>query len=71
MKLRDGGITIIIIIGVLAIAGYLSSRWLGNDNFIEDYSEDMIESYTGLEIEFSPEEGENHDNCESDRKEDS
>lgn len=55
MKLYDGGV---LVVGILVVAlgvGYLSSRWLGEDNPIEEAAEEVIESQTGMEIDLSPE----------------
>lgn len=54
MKLYDGGTTVLIIIGVAALVGFLSSRWLGDDNVIEEFSEEIIESNTGIDIDLTP-----------------
>ena len=54
MKCRDGGSTIIIILGMLAIVGYISSRWLGDDNEIEEFAESAIEMQTGANIDLTP-----------------
>ena len=47
----------IILIGVLIVAlsvGYLSSRWLGDDNEIEELAEDIIKMKTGMDIDITP-----------------
>lgn len=54
MKLYDGGFIIISIIVVALAAGYASSRWLGDDNPIEEVAEEVIESQTGMEIDLTP-----------------
>ena len=54
MKLYDGGLIIISIIVVALAVGYASSRWLGDDNPIEEAAEEVIESQTGMEIDLTP-----------------
>lgn len=54
MKLYDGGTTALIIIGVAAIIGVLSSRWLGDDNEVEETAEKVIEMQTGVDLDLSP-----------------
>lgn len=61
MKLYDFGIVIIIgVIAVCAIGGYVSSRYLGNDNPIEEAAEEVIEEETGLDVDLSPDSKETH-----------
>lgn len=54
MKLYDGGIIVISIIVVALAAGYASSRWLGDDNPVEEAAESVIEEQTGLDIDLTP-----------------
>lgn len=54
MKLRDGGLTVAIIIGVALFIGYMSGKWLGHDNVIEEAGEAVIEEVTGFDIDLSP-----------------
>lgn len=54
MRLYDGGSTILIIIAVAALVGVVSSRWLGDDNAVEETAEEVIENETGLKIDLSP-----------------
>lgn len=54
MKLHDGGTTILIILGVLGVVGFLSSRWLGDDNPVEETAEEVIEMHTGVSVDLSP-----------------
>jgi hypothetical protein len=70
MKLRDGGTTILIILAVVAVGGYLSSRWLGHDNVIEETAENVIEQHTGVDIDLSPNspDGEHHRHSDSEHK---
>jgi hypothetical protein len=58
MRLYDGGV-IIIIVAAIAIIGMVSSRWLGDDNPIEEVAEDLVESQTGLALDFTPDSSEN------------
>lgn len=55
MKLYELGI-IILIGGLVALAtvGYLSQKWLGADNEIEEHVEEVILDHTGLKIDLSP-----------------
>ena len=54
MKLYDGGLIIIGIIITALVAGYASSRWLGDDNPVEESAESIILEQTGLDIDLSP-----------------
>ena len=55
MKLYDGGSLLVVGILVVAlVAGYVSTRWLGNDNPVEEAAEEVIESQTGMDIDLSP-----------------
>lgn len=55
MIFRDAGITIlIIIVAVCAIGGFVSSKWLGDDNPVEEFSEDVIKMETGVSIDLTP-----------------
>ena len=54
MKLYDGGLLVVCIIVVALGVGYLSSRWLGHDNAVEEAAEEVIESQTGMMIDLSP-----------------
>ena len=55
MKLYELGI-IILIGGLVALAtvGYLSQKWLGADNELEEHVEEVILDHTGLEMDLSP-----------------
>ena len=44
----------IVLIGVVAIIGFGSSYLLGNDNPIEEKSENFIQELTNIEIDLSP-----------------
>ena len=54
MKLYSGGFIVISIIVVALAAGYASSRWLGDDNPVEEAAESVIEEQTGLDIDLTP-----------------
>jgi hypothetical protein len=54
MVLRDGGSTVLIVLGVLVVAGFLSQRFLGHDNLVEEAAEYAIEAHTGVDIDLSP-----------------
>ena len=54
MKLREGGTTVLIIIAVMAVLGYASSKFLGEDNVVEETAEEVIEMHTGVDIDLSP-----------------
>lgn len=54
MKLYDGATTVLIIIGVAALLGVLSARWLGEDNAVEETAEEVIEMHTGVDLDLSP-----------------
>lgn len=54
MKLYDGGLIVISILIVALAAGYASSRWLGDDNPIEESAETVIHEHTGLDIDLTP-----------------
>lgn len=55
MKLYDASILIFlgIVIGACAI-GLFSSKYLGDDNPIEEISEEIIEEKTGLSVDLTP-----------------
>lgn len=55
MKLYEMGL-VILISSLIALAGigYLSQKWLGHDNEIEEHVEEVIEDITGVEIDLSP-----------------
>ena len=54
MRLYDGGVLVVGILVVALVAGYASSRFLGEDNPIEETAEEVIESQTGMDIDLSP-----------------
>ena len=54
MKHYECGTTIIIIISVVGLIGFMSSRILGNDNPIEELAEEIIENETGINLDLSP-----------------
>lgn len=55
MKMYDLGVTIIIVVVSICIAGgLLSTLWLGKDNVIEEAAEKVIERETGIDIDLTP-----------------
>ena len=59
MRLYDGGLIIIGIVIVALAAGYTSSRWLGDDNPIEESAETVIREHTGVDMDLTPSSAEN------------
>jgi hypothetical protein len=59
MKLYDAGTTVLIIIAVVAAIGVLSSKFLGDDNAVEEFSEEILELKTGVSVDLTPESQEN------------
>jgi len=55
MKRCSVSLTIIIVVAIAAIAGAISSRFLGNDNVVEQVAEDIIKEETGIDVDLSPE----------------
>lgn len=55
MKLYDGGSTVLIIIAIVSVVGLLSTRFLGDDNVVEETAEEVIKMHTGVDIDLSPE----------------
>lgn len=55
MKLYEGGMLVLGILVVALAAGYASSRFLGQDNPVEEAAEEVIESQTGIDIDLTPE----------------
>jgi len=66
IKLRELGIVVLIILALVAIGGYFSSKFFGHDNPIEEMAEDFIQSQTGFFLDLSPqnEDGEHHEDFE-------
>jgi len=54
VKLYEIGTVIIVIVGVAAIVGLLSARFLGHDGPIEETSEAIIQHHTGIDLDLSP-----------------
>ena len=51
----DFGIVIAGIIVVVALTvGYISKKYLGDDNIVEEVAEKVIDSETGIDIDLSP-----------------
>lgn len=42
------------IIAVVAAVGYVSSKYLGDDNVVEELSEEVIEDMTGVDVDLTP-----------------
>ena len=63
MKLYDCGTSIFIFIVVVGLMGFLSSRILGDDNPIEEFTEEIIEQETGIEIDLSPKSAQESHGC--------
>jgi len=54
-RLNDMGIIVIgTIVVICALGGYISSKFMGNDNAVEELAEDVIEDNTGVKIDLSP-----------------
>lgn len=53
MKLKDGGTAVLIAVVLLGVVGYFSSRFLGDDNIVEETAESIIELHTGADIDLS------------------
>jgi len=48
-KLYDGGIGIVLVfVLIVAAGGYISSKFLGDDNVVEEVSESIIENQMDL-----------------------
>ena len=45
---------IFVLLAFAASVGYVSSRFLGSDNFIEENMEDIIEDQVGLIFDLTP-----------------
>lgn len=56
MKLYDLTIPIIlIVVGISAVVGYFSTKFLGPDNPVEQIAEEVIDAETGIKVDLSPE----------------
>lgn len=54
-RLNDLSIPIVIIVVAgAAIVGWFSHVWLGDDNEVEEISEQIIESQTGQDVDLTP-----------------
>ncbi len=52
---KDIGLIFIIVIVIVAGGvGFYSRRFLGNDNSVEEISEEIIKEATGVDIDLSP-----------------
>lgn len=54
MKLYEGSLLVVGILVVALLAGHVSSRFLGEDNPVEEAAEEVIESQTGINLDLSP-----------------
>jgi hypothetical protein len=55
MRLCDVSLLIVIVVAVVAAAiGYGSSKYLGDDNPVEEAAEEVIEADTGIDIDLTP-----------------
>ena len=55
MKFRDASLIILIsILIVCGVGGYVSSKYLGDDNPVEEIAENIIEKETGAKIDLTP-----------------
>lgn len=54
MKLYGGLIAGGIVVAVLIALGVFSTKWLGDDNIVEDTTEVIVDSLTGVKMDFSP-----------------
>ena len=55
MKLREASVIVIVcIIGAAAAIGWLSARWLGDDNVVEESAEAAIKEVSGVDIDLTP-----------------
>ena len=54
IKLFEGGSLVLIIVAIAAVIGFASSKWLGDDNFIEESAEFVIKHHTGFDVDLTP-----------------
>jgi len=54
MKLHASLIIVGLVVGLAFCIGYISTRFLENDNPIEQCAEEIIDNYTGIEVDLSP-----------------
>lgn len=47
-------ITTGVVLGLITACGFISKKYLGDDNPVEEVSEEIIKEITGVEIDFSP-----------------
>jgi hypothetical protein len=52
--LYDMGLIFLLVFSVAVILGITSRQFLGNDNPVEEASEELIDEYTGIEVDLSP-----------------
>lgn len=71
MKLRDVSLIILISILVICVAsGVISSKYLGDDNPVEETAEKIIDSQTGIDVDLTPNSKENQVLTKSDNNHD-
>ena len=70
MRLYDGGSTVLIVLGCIVVLGFVSQRFLGHDNLVEESAEYAIEAHTGVNIDLSPDspDGEHHSHSDKEHK---
>ena len=55
MKFRECGLLILIsILIVVGVGGFVSAKYLGEDNPVEEIAEDIIQKETGAKIDLTP-----------------
>ena len=56
MKLYDAGTTALIIVAIAILIGIASHKIIKmeEDNIVEEIAEEIVESQTGLDIDFTP-----------------
>ncbi len=65
MKLYEVSLAVLAVaLALVFVVGVVSKRFLGHDNFIEEKCEDIIEEYTGFEMDLSPDSKETQDEAE-------
>ncbi len=56
MKLYDVGATALIIVAIAILIGFASNKIIKmeEDNIVEEIAEEIVESQTGLDLDFTP-----------------
>ncbi len=52
--MKEFSFLIVIIIVSVAVVGYISTKFLGDDNPVEEIAEEVIESQTGVDVDLTP-----------------